>query len=99
VLDIANGAKPAEVSRLTFPGGYRPHWTAWDAKTSRFVVTPSDATDSRLYLVKFDPQTGALSMDEAFHDSDGKPGFNFVDRNWPHGWKGSGLPHGAVFSR
>jgi hypothetical protein len=99
VLDIASGAKPVEVSRLTFPGGYRPHWTAWDAKTNRFVVTPSDATDSRLYLVKFDPQTGVLSMDEAFHDSDGKPGFNFVDRDWPHGWKGSGLPHGAVFSR
>jgi hypothetical protein len=26
-------------------------------------------------------------------------GFNFTDREWPHGWKGSGLPHGAVFSR
>lgn len=99
VLDIANGAKPVEVSRLIFPGVYRPHWTAWDAKTNRLVVTPSDPSDSRLYLVKFDPQTGALSLDETFHDSDGKPGFNFVDRNWPHGWKGSGLPHGAVFSR
>lgn len=98
VLDIANGSKPQEVSTLVFPSDYRPHWTAWDPKTSRLVVTPGGTGDSRLYLVKFDPQTGAVSMDEAFHDSDGKPGFNFVDRDWPHGWKGSGLPHGAVFS-
>jgi hypothetical protein len=38
-------------------------------------------------------------MDTAFHDADGKPGFNFADRDWPHAWKGSGLPHGVVFSR
>jgi hypothetical protein len=37
-------------------------------------------------------------MDGAFHDADGKPGFNFADRGSPHGWKGSGSPHGAVFS-
>jgi len=42
--------------------------------------------------------TGALSMDGAFHDADGKPGFNFADRGSPHGWKGSDSPHGAVFS-
>jgi hypothetical protein len=24
---------------------------------------------------------------------------SFADREWPHGWKGSGLPHGVVFSR
>jgi hypothetical protein len=38
-------------------------------------------------------------MDETFHDADGKPGFNFDERTWPHGWKGIGRPHGAVFSR
>jgi hypothetical protein len=38
-------------------------------------------------------------MDDAFHDAEGKPGFNLADRDWPHGWKGSGLPHGVVFSR
>jgi hypothetical protein len=38
-------------------------------------------------------------MDDAFHDADGKPGFKFADRDWPHGWKGSGVPHGVVFSR
>jgi hypothetical protein len=38
-------------------------------------------------------------MDNAFHDERGNPGFNFADREWPHGWKGSGKPHGVVFSR
>jgi len=99
VLDIANGDKPSEVARLALPSDYRPHWTGWDPKTSRLVVTPSNTGDSRLYLVKFNPQTGAISLDETFHDSDGKLGFNFADRDWPHGWKGSALPHGAVFSR
>jgi hypothetical protein len=53
----------------------------------------------RLYLIKLDSATGALSLDESFRDADGKVGFSFVDREWPHGWKGSGLPHGVVFSR
>jgi hypothetical protein len=96
VVDIANATKPVEVARLSFTETYWPHWTGWDAKTQRLVVTGSEP---RLYLVKLDPATGTLSTDEAFHDADGKPGLNFADREWPHGWKGSGLPHGAVFSR
>ncbi len=99
VLDIANAAKPIEVSRVKFPEDYRPHWSGWDAKTNRIVITPGPSGNTRLYLLKFDPQTGALAMDESFHDVDGKPGFNFTDRNWPHGWKGTGAPHGVVFSR
>src|SRR5207245_2389582 len=39
VLDIANGAKPVEVSRLKFSDTFKPHWTGWDAKTQRVVVT------------------------------------------------------------
>ncbi|MFZ0815371.1 MAG: hypothetical protein WAM78_07620 [Candidatus Sulfotelmatobacter sp.] len=95
VLDIANEAKPVEVSRVKLGDDYLPHWTGWDAKTNRIVVTGG----GRLYLLKFDPATGALSIDESFHDSDGKAGFNFLNREWPHGWKGSGVPHGVVFSR
>ncbi len=96
VLDIADPTKPVEVSRVRLGESYEPHWTGWDPKTRRVVVTGSEP---RLYLLKFDPATGAISMDDAFHDSDGKAGFNFADREWPHGWKGSGLPHGVVFSR
>jgi hypothetical protein len=96
VLDIANGEKPVEVSRLKLGDTFQPHWTGWDAKTQRVVVT---GKEPRLFLLKLDQATGALSMDETFHDSDGNPGFNFADREWPHGWKGTGSPHGVVFSR
>jgi hypothetical protein len=96
VLDISNGAKPVEVSRVKLGDTYKPHWTGWDAKTHRVVVTGSEP---RLYLLKFDPSSGAISMDDSFHDTDGETGFNFADREWPQGWKGSGRPHGVVFSR
>jgi len=96
VLDIANPAKPVEVSHLKLGDSYEPHWTGWDPKTLRVVVTGSEP---RLYLLKLDLATGSLTMDGAFHDADGRPGFNFADRDWPHGWKGSGKPHGVVFSR
>jgi hypothetical protein len=50
-------------------------------------------------LVKLDENTGVLAVDTAFHDANGKPGFDFANREWPHGWKGTGQPHGVVFSR
>jgi hypothetical protein len=100
VLDISNGAKPAEVSRLTLSETYSPHWTSWGANTKRLVVTSSPApVDHRLYLVKLDQATGKITLDESFRDADGKAGFNFAEREWPHGWKGTGAPHGAVLSK
>jgi hypothetical protein len=101
-LDLSDPAHPVEVSRLKISDDYSPHWTAWDPTTQRIVITPkptgSDAGD-RMYLLKIDPATGALSIDDAFRDTDGKVGFSFAARAWPHGWSGPGLPHGAVFSR
>ncbi len=99
VLDVSNGAKPVAVSRVKFDDNYYPHWSAWDAATNRIVITPSGSGSSRLYLLKFDPQSGAVKVDESFRDTDGNSGFNFENRERSHGWKGSGLPHGAVFSR
>jgi hypothetical protein len=100
VLDIANAAKPVEVSRLKLTDTYSPHWTAWGSKTQRLVVTSSGSpVDHRLFLLKLDQATGAITVDDAFRDTDGKPGFNFGDRQWPQGWKGTGAPHGAVFTR
>jgi hypothetical protein len=98
VLDIANPSKPVEVSRLTINDAFVPHWTSWDAKAQRLVVT-GYGSDHRLFLVKLDQTTGALAMDTAFHGADGKPGFSFEEREWPHGWKGTANPHGVVFSR
>ncbi|MGA8617895.1 MAG: hypothetical protein WB660_05170 [Candidatus Sulfotelmatobacter sp.] len=99
VLDLAKATKPVEVSRLKLSDTYNPHWTGWDAKTQRMAVTSNSAPGDRLYLLKLDQSTGALTMDDAFRDTDGKPGFNFDNREWPHGWTGSGAPHGVVFSR
>lgn len=98
VLDIADGSRPVEVSRLVINDKYEPHWTAWDPKTRRLVVTPDKAGD-RMYLLKLDEATGTLTVDNAFRDADGKPGFHFGKRTWPHGWTGEAMPHGAVFSR
>ena len=98
VLDIADGDRPIEVSRLTIDDKFDAHWTGWDAKSGRLVVTSGRAGD-RMYLLKLDAATGALSIDETFRDADGKPGFSFASRAWPHGWTGEGKPHGAVFSR
>jgi hypothetical protein len=96
VLDITYGAKPVEVARLQFSDTFEPHWTGWDAKTKRLVVTGSEP---RLYMLKLDEQTGALTMDDAFLGADGKSGFSFDQREWPHGWTGTGSPHGVVFTR
>lgn len=99
VLDIADAAKPREVSRLTISDKYHAHWTGWDPKTQRLVVTSSGTPEDRTYLLKLDTATGALTIDEDFRDTDGKPGFSFAEREWPHGFKGVGMPHGAVFTR
>jgi hypothetical protein len=97
-LTYPNPAKPVEVSRLKIDDVIAPHWTGWDGKTQRIVVT-GYGEEHRLFLLKLDQTTGVLTMDTAFHDSDGRVGFNFDDRDWPHGWKGSANPHGVVFSR
>jgi hypothetical protein len=99
VLDIKDPAKPREVSRLTLTDVYHPHWTAWDERAQRLVVTSVSTPEDRLYLLKLDRVTGALAVDDAFRDVDGATGFSFAYREWPHGWKGVGTPHGAVFSR
>lgn len=98
VLDIADPTAVREVSRLTISKEFRPHWTAWDTKAKRLVVTSGRQGD-RMYLLKLDERNGALSIDDRFRDIDGKVGFSFSARAWPHGWTGEGSPHGAVFSR
>lgn len=97
VLDIGRGARAVEVSRLVISANFGAHWTAWDQSTSR-IVAPSYNAGDRLYLLKLDPRSGKLAIDESFRDSDGKPGLRMA-RDWPHGWTGEAKPHGAVFSR
>ena len=98
VLDMADGDRPVEVSRLVIGSDFAAHWTAWDPKSRRLVVTPGKP-GQRMYVHKLDEKSGALTIDEAFRGPDGKPGFSFAKQSWPHGWTGEGAPHGAVFSR
>ncbi len=97
VLDLTKPDRPVEVSRVVLDGVIAPHWTGYDAKTHRVAVTGYG--ENRLFMLSFDPATGALAVDKRFHDQAGRPGFDFNDRSWPHGWSGSAVAHGVVFSR
>jgi hypothetical protein len=96
VLDIKDGAHPVEVARVVLDATIFPHWTGYDASTHRLAVT--GYREDRLFMLKFDPDTGALAIDSAFHDNRGNPGFDFDNRTWPHNWTGSAIAHGVVFS-
>jgi hypothetical protein len=43
-----------------------------DARTQRLVVA-GYGDDNRLYVLKLEQATGALTMDAGFHDANGKP--------------------------
>jgi hypothetical protein len=97
VIDIANPEHPVEVSRAVIDGSMFPHWSGYDAKTHRIAITGYG--ENRLFMLTFDPETGAVAMDGAFHDQQGRPGFDLSNRRWPHGWTGTAQAHGVVFSR
>ena len=63
------------------------------------MVTSGSTPEDRLYLLRLNQATGALTVDDASRDTDGKTGFSFAEREWPHGWNGVAAPHGAIFSR
>lgn len=97
VVDIKDGAHPVEVTRVVLDPVIFPHWTGYDSSTHRLAVT--GYRENRLFMLKFNPESGALAIDPAFHDNHGKPGFDFDNRTWPHGWTGTAIAHGVVFSR
>jgi hypothetical protein len=99
VLDASDPAHPREVSRLSLPPNFHmPHWIAADRSTGRVVAT--GARDSWVLMLKFDDQTGQLSIDKAFGGrSTEEPGVQFDRAEWPHGKSGKALVHGTVFSR
>jgi len=99
VLDVANSGKPEKVSQLSLGTDQFTHWLAWDDVDSRIIVN-SGGTDSRLFMLRFDRGTGAVTVDSEFRNAGSTtPGFSLSNIDWPHGFHGSGLPHGAVFSR
>lgn len=99
-LDIADPAHPREVSRLALDSTYGPHWISLEPNTRRVVITGYKGMENRVLIATFDSATGALALDRRFAEAGAAtPGFAMSGRTWPHGGSGSGIPHGAVFSR
>ena len=97
-MDVSDAEHPTEVSRVTLPADEAPHWIAIDA-TGRRIVLNSAGRGSRLFIIDFDPATGALSLDRRFRDpGDEGAGITLSGANWA-GFTGKVAPHGAVFSR
>ena len=90
-LDVSDPRKPVEASRIVFDEKFHmAHWIAADRKSDRMVVTGNDM--SWALIVKIDPATGAMKVDESLPD-----GINFDRPSWPHGDSGPAKVHGAVF--
>jgi hypothetical protein len=98
--DISDPAHIREVSRVTFDDKQKPHWIAADADNRRIVLNSGEYGDHRLFMLNFDPQTGALTLDDRFRDAGSKQaGVSMDGKSWPHGFQGDSYPHGTVFSR
>jgi hypothetical protein len=105
-LDVSDPARPLEVDRLTgeeigVAGYWEPHWISMEPDGDRIVLTSnSGETMYRVLLVRLDPETGDLSLDESFRDPGSEvPGVRFDRISWPHGEAGPARPHGSVFAR
>jgi len=98
--DISDLAHIKEVSRITFDEKQQPHWISADEDNRRIVLNSGEYGEHRLYMVNFDPQTGALKIDEGFRDKGSdRAGVSMDGKSWPHGCHGDAYPHGTVFSR
>jgi len=98
--DISDLANIREVSRVTFDDKQKPHWIASDADGRRIVLNSGEYGEHRLFMLNFDPQTGALKLDERFRDAgSAKVGVSMDGKSWPHGFHGDAYAHGTVFSR
>lgn len=92
-LDVSDPKKPVEASRIVFDQKFHmAHWIAADRKSDRMVVTGNDM--SWALVVKIDPATGAMKVDETLPD-----GINFDRASWPHGNSGPAKVHGALFGQ
>jgi len=88
-LDMHDPERPHEVSRILLPPDEYPHWLALEPGGDRLVITGYGALDTKVRFATIDRRTGKLTLDPETID---------FTRTWPDGWKGSAIPHGAVFS-
>jgi len=88
-LNVRDPEHPHEVSRILLPPDEYPHWLALEPGGDRLVITGYGALDTKVRFATIDRRTGKLTLESDV--------INFT-RAWPDGWKGSAIPHGAVFS-
>ena len=99
-LDITDPEHPREASILELPDDESPHWIAIDGTGRRVVLNSSGSPGNRMFVIDFDPATGRLKLDERFRDAgSARPGVSLTQKTWPHGYTGTAIPHGTVFSR
>ncbi len=89
-LDMRDPGHPREVSWVLMKPDEYPHWIAAEPGGDRLVITGFGALNTYVRFGAIDRQTGRLTLSPDAID---------FTRDWPHGWKGSAIPHGAVFSR
>ena len=101
VLDVSNPREPRQVSELVLGEGVRPHWLSGEIGGNRLVLTGGGGwLAGRAVLLHLDPNDGTLTLIEDFRTPGSEhPGVDMNDRPGPHGFAGSAIPHGAVFSR
>jgi hypothetical protein len=98
--DISDLAHIREVSRVTLNDKQAPHWLSADTSGKRILLNSGEYAEHRMYIVNFDPEKGALTLDEKFRDpGSDQPGISMDGKTWPHGFTGDAYGHGAVFSR
>lgn len=99
-LDISDPEHPRDVSTLKLPDDENPHWVAIDNAGRRIVLNSSGGPGNRIFIINFDSTTGRLTLDDRFRDAgSSRPGVSLNQRTWPHGFTGTAIPHGTVFSR
>ena len=90
VLDISNPAEPREASRLVLGDSVAPHWLSADRSGRRLVMDTGGG--HQLYLLRFDPRTGAITRDPSL------PVLDMSSVEVPGVGTLTGVPHGAVFA-
>ncbi len=88
-LDVHDPEHPHEVGRILLPPDEYPHWLALEPGGDRLAITGYGALDTKVRFATIDRRTGKLTLESDTID---------FTRAWPDGWKGSAIPHGAVFS-
>jgi len=98
VLDVGDPALPREISRLLLPEDFNAHWAAKDTDSNRIVIGAEMEKERGMYMLLYDPVSGALAVDVSIGEKTNRPGYiDLEDQVWPHGDSGPARAHSALF--